>query len=160
MGVVVSDTSPLRALHHLQLLYLISELYQQVLIPPAVQEELVRPRRRFPAIEISQIPGAVVQAPEAVADVIELKNHLQAGEAEAIVLAKELGAELLIDEKAGRTIARERGLRITGTVGLLVECRRRRLIPAVVPLLERLRSELGFYLSDELIREAAREGRE
>jgi uncharacterized protein len=157
MRLVVSDTSPIRALDHLQRLELLSQLFEAVLIPPAVREELTRPSKRFRAIDVAEIPGAIVRAPANVDQVRELQRQLQAGEAEAIALAKEIEAELLIDEKAGRLIAIQQGVRVTGVVGLLVESRRRGLIPAVVPMLTRLRLELGFYLSDALIRRAERE---
>ncbi len=160
MRLVVSDTSPIRALEHLQQLDLLSQLFEVVLIPPAVREELAHPSRRFKPVEIAQIPGATMRAPANMDHVRDLQRQLQPGEAEAITLAQELEADLLIDEKAGRQIAIQRGLRVTGTVGVLVESRRRGLIPAVAPLLEELRSELGFYLSDDLIRRAQRESGE
>ena len=57
MIVVVSDTSPIRALHHLQLLDLFSRMYGTVLIPPAVASELESPAKAFAPVPISQIPG-------------------------------------------------------------------------------------------------------
>lgn len=160
MRLVVSDTSPIRALDHLQRLDLLSQLFEAVLVRPAVRDKLARPRGRFRAIEVAQIPGASVQAPTDVDRVRELQRQLQAGEAEAIALAEEVQADLLIDERAGRLIAMQRGVRVIGVVGLLVESRGRGLIAAVVPLLEQLRSELGFYLSDEVIQRARRESGE
>lgn len=157
MRLVVSDTSPIRALDHLGRLDLLGQLFEVVLIPPAVREELLQPRRRFRSIDAVRIPGARIQGPADVERVRELCRVLQTGEAEAIVLAEESEADLLVDERAGRAIAVQRGLRVTGTVGLLVEARRRGLIPKVVPLLKQLRLELGFYLSDTLIEFARRE---
>lgn len=78
-------------------------------------------------------------------------DQIQKGEAEAITLAEEIGAKLLIDEMAGRGIALSMGLHVTGVVGVLIEAKQKNLIPAVIPLLERLRSELGFYLSDRFL---------
>lgn len=158
--LVVSDTSPIRALDHLQLLDLLSRLFEVVLIPPAVRDELARPRRRFRAVDVVQIPGATIQAPADLTRVRELERELQAGEAEAIALAEEVQAELLVDERVGRLAAVQRGLRVTGTVGLLVEACRRGMIPSVAPLLERLRSELGFHLTDDLIELARHESGE
>jgi predicted nucleic acid-binding protein len=51
----------------------------------------------------------------------------------------------------------QRGLHVTGTVGVLVQARGRGLVRAVVPLLDQLRTELGFYLADDLIEEVRRE---
>ena len=157
MPIVVSDTSPVRALDFLGRLDLLSHLFETVFIPPAVRDELLRPRKRFRSIRIDEIPGAVLRAPSDEARVRELLECLQAGEAEAIALAAELGAELLIDETAGRVIANEMGLRFTGAVGVLVGSKARGLIPAVMPALECLRHELGFFLSPKLLEEVRRE---
>jgi predicted nucleic acid-binding protein len=152
--IVVSHTSPVRALDHLELLSILGQLYESVLIPPAVEQELRRPRPRFKTITIAEIPKAIVVQPANTQHVEALSRQLQLGEAEAIALAEELAADLLIDERAGRRIALDRGVHITGVVGLLFEARRRRIIPSVSPLLHRLQTELGFYLSANLLRMA------
>ncbi len=152
--LVVSDTSPIRALHHLHRLDLLSHFFEVVLIPPAVRDELVRPHPRLCSITIAQVPHAIVQSPLDMAWVRQLQQLLQTGEAQAIALAAQINAPLLIDERAGRSIARRHGLRVTGVVGLLVASRKHGLIPAIAPLLEQLQTELGFFLSDDLIRDA------
>jgi predicted nucleic acid-binding protein len=151
MAVIVSDTSPLRALDHLGRLDLLTAVFDRVVVPPAVRDELLHPRRRFKPIEIAAIPHAVVQAPANSRRVSELCRELQTGEAQAIALAEELDVQLLIDEMAGRTVAQRLGLRTTGVVGLLVEAKSRGLVDRVIPSLERLRSELGFFLSAKLV---------
>jgi uncharacterized protein len=153
MAIVVSDTSPIRTLAHLGQLRLLGRLFDVVLIPPAVRDELARPRPRFQPIDISIIPGAQLRAPTNVEKVNQLREELQAGEAEAIALAEEINADLLIDEMAGRKIAIQLGVHVTGVVGVLIEAKRRQLISAVIPLLNRLRNELGFFLSDKLMTE-------
>jgi predicted nucleic acid-binding protein len=122
MSIVVSDTSPVRALDCLRQLDLLSRLFDSVLVPPAVRDELLRPRKRFRPVRLEDIPGAVLRTPSDTTRVAELLGRLQAGEAEAIALAAELGADLLIDEMAGRRIASEMGLRITGVVTFLTSC--------------------------------------
>lgn len=101
-----------------------------------------------------------MRAPTAIDRVEELLHELQRGEAEAIALAEELGADLLIDEKAGRKVAIRLGLRVTGVVGLLVEAKHKGHIPAVLPMLERLRDDLGFYLSPKLFEDVRRDAQE
>lgn len=157
MPVVVSDTSPIRTLYHLKQLDLLSRLFDEVF---AVRHELARPRPRFKAIDISGIAGARLQAPSNVERVRELRSQLQAGEAEAIALANELKVDLLIDEMAGRKIAIQLGVHVTGVIGVLIEARKRGLITAVVPLLDNLRNELGFFLSDKLINDIRRDLKE
>lgn len=76
---------------------------------------------------------------------------LDPGEAEAIALAEELRANvLLIDELAGREVASHGGFTVLGTLGILLEAKQRSLCPAVRPLLDRLRVELNFFVSPGL----------
>jgi len=79
-----------------------------------------------------------------------LRRELDAGEAEAIALAIEVNAELLLmDDKIGRRIAQFLNVPCIGTVGVLLEAKAKGLVPAIKPILDALRN-LGFYLSDEL----------
>ena len=57
---------------------------------------------------------------------------------------------VLIDEIAGRKVAISLGLKPSGLLGLLIEAKRRALIPAVLPLLDRLRDDARFYIDDDL----------
>jgi predicted nucleic acid-binding protein len=63
MAIVVSDTSPIRALHHLGILRVLESLYGRVYVPDAVAEELRRPSRRFPAFEPNAFPFLFIEAP-------------------------------------------------------------------------------------------------
>jgi uncharacterized protein len=80
---------------------------------------------------------------------------LNAGEAEAIVLAKEISADrLLIDERKGRRLAQAEGVRVIGLVGVVLLAKRKGLIPNARELIERLVNEAGVYLDPELINSA------
>ena len=80
MAIVVSDTSPLRALSHLDLLELLPALFDEVLVPPAVVAELATPRALLPAIAPERIPFVVVRAPVDRRRVSEFERELDAGE--------------------------------------------------------------------------------
>jgi uncharacterized protein len=86
-----------------------------------------------------------------------LEEALDAGEAAAITLAQLLGATvLLIDERKGRAAARERGLNVRGTLGVLVEARRAGHVPLLGAMLDALRSQ-GFRVAPALVSEALRQ---
>ncbi len=154
MPVVVSDTSPIRALAHLDLLPLLNELYDEVAIPPAVFAELTRAGKLFAPLSPAELARFQLQEP--VIHVAETAEFLEldVGEREAIRLAIELSADgLLIDENCGRRVATMYGLRITGTLGILGQAKRRGLIANVGSLMDRLQREINFFISPALRRE-------
>jgi uncharacterized protein len=82
----------------------------------------------------------------------QLLGDLDPGEAEAIALAIEQQADLLvIDERKGREVAKRHQLPIIGLLGILTIAKRRGLIPAVKPLVDRLVEEADFYVSEKLL---------
>lgn len=87
---------------------------------------------------------------------IGLQQSLGKGESEAIVLAKEQRADLLIlDDLAARKRALQEGLVVIGTLGLLERLRERGILPALKPLLDELKAS-GFYMGaeyEELLRQ-------
>ena len=139
MEAVVTDTTPLIALDrsgHLDLLPALFEVHA----PPAVVSEF----GWCPAwLRTSPSPN-----PSRVA---ALRETLDAGEAEAVALAEAPPkARLLIDERKGRRVARSLGLRVIGTVGVLLAAKSRGLIPQVRPLLDALIHDHGLHLSEAL----------
>ena len=151
MAVVVSDTSPIRALSHLGRLEILAALFQEVVVPAAVAAELEQPRPRFAPVAVRGLPFVRVRSPQDRNAVDELRETLGPGEAEAIILAEELHAEaILIDEAAGRAVALQRGLRPIGVLGTLLRAKERGLIREISPLLDRLQNELGFFISSKL----------
>lgn len=155
--IVVSDSGPFIALARIGYLYLLQSLYGQLSIPPAVLREVVTLGRGRPGAE--ELDAAnwiqVVEVSDMVA-VQLLRERLDAGESEAIVLALELHADLLlIDEARGRRIAEIRNLKKTGTVGTLVMAKRHGLITTITPLLDALLAS-GFRMSEELYNQAQR----
>lgn len=97
-----------------------------------------------------------VQNPQPSKFLTALKLELDIGEAEAIALAKEIGADLLIiDERLGRDVARREGLKITGVLGIVLEAKQSGLISTVRPILDELiqiaRFRIDPKLRDEVI---------
>ena len=93
-----------------------------------------------------------------------LKTHqesLDAGESEAIALAIEAKADLLLmDERLGRRTAQHMGLKVTGVIGVLVDAKHKGMVPAIRPQLDALRDRAGFRVSDELYRRVIMDERE
>ncbi|MGQ9657856.1 MAG: DUF3368 domain-containing protein [Fimbriimonadales bacterium] len=143
----IVDTSCLIGLSHLHLLSLPLAFYEAVLIPPSVQAE-------FGELEA----GYCIQSPANRDLVVSLCLTLGRGEAEVIALGLEkrqegIGCELVLDDRRARQIAHEFGLRVVGTVGLLVRAKRQGHVGSVRELLERLQAG-GFRLSTDLLKQA------
>jgi uncharacterized protein len=80
-----------------------------------------------------------------------LQGKLDHGEAEAIALALELQADLLLmDERLGRIEAARFGLRFIGTLGVLIEAKARGHLQEIKPVLDELRTNAGFRMSEAL----------
>jgi uncharacterized protein len=153
VAVVVSDTSPLRCLNHLDLLDLLPRLFGTVLIPPAVADELRRPGPGIRPFDPAAVRSVEIRAPGDVKLVQRLVMRLHLGESEALALAVEVKPDaVLIDEKTGRAVAKELGLVPLGVLGTLVKAKRAGLIAAVAPLVTRLRHELDFRVSAQVER--------
>ncbi len=151
MAVVVSDTSPIRALAHLGLLDALSKLFDQVFVPPGVASELADPPTSFQRIEVAAFPFLVVRAASNAKRIEELCEELDRGEAEAVALAEEVHADaLLIDEATGRHVALRLGLAPLGTLGILLRAKNQGLCGEIRPLLTVLQDELRFFISPAL----------
>ncbi|HXU40200.1 MAG TPA: DUF3368 domain-containing protein [Blastocatellia bacterium] len=151
---VVSDSSPLIALAAINSLDLLQALYGSIHIPDEVYEE-VAVRGRYPTTAIASIPWIIRRTVADMQQVAQFRNSgLDPGESEAITLALELPASLLlVDELAARKIARQQGLAITGVVGVLIDAKESGLITSIKPLLGKLVTA-GFYCSPRLIAHA------
>ena len=117
--IVVSDTSPVLNLARIGRLQLLPSLFHQVLIPSAVYEELNEYKHDLPStIDFTSERWLTIASPNDQIRVKQLREHLDAGEAEAIVLALERGAVLLlVDERRGRRTATAAGPHSYGSPG-------------------------------------------
>jgi predicted nucleic acid-binding protein len=113
---VVSDTTPLNYLILIGHVDVLPNLFGKLLIPPAVIREMRHPKAPAAvAVWTSRLPAWIeVKAPQ-----IDLRLGIGAGEDEAISLAVELGAALLLDDKKARAAAEGRGLLTIGTIAIL-----------------------------------------
>jgi predicted nucleic acid-binding protein len=151
---IVSNASPLIALIRIGQLDLLRQLYSEILIPEAVWHEVVVEGADQPGAEaVSSASWIVPRTVTNRALVHGLQQELDAGEAEAIALAVEMDAPLLLmDERLGRDTARHFGMRYTGVVGVLIEAKRKGIVQAIQPHLDALRDLAGFRVSEALYR--------
>ncbi len=129
MLIVVADTSPILNLERIGRVDLLPALYSQVLIPSVVSAELA-------TFNVGPPLSAWISVAEPANEplVRRLRSDLDSGEAEAIALAVERQAMLLlIDQKHGRRIAETFGLQVTGLIGILADAKEARLIERVRP---------------------------
>jgi predicted nucleic acid-binding protein len=87
------------------------------------------------------------------------KTELDDGEAEVLVLEKKASL-LLLDETAARAIAESRRLPFTGSIGCLAEAKRLGIIPAVRPILDVMRTEARFWISENLYQRVLKDNNE
>jgi len=122
--IVVSDSGPLISLMKAAQLDLLHSLYGEVLIPEAVYSELTTNERYSEeAEEIKSSPFIrVVSVGERKAvDILRRATGLDLGESEAIVYADDNKADiLLMEEDAGRKVAKSMGIRVRGSIGILL----------------------------------------
>jgi predicted nucleic acid-binding protein len=148
--IVVADTSPLNYLIQIEADNLLQQLYGQILIPAGVLEELKHPSA--PAAVrawLHRLPDWIQIRPAPAKPDLELAD-LGIGEQQAIQISSELGADLLlIDERKGRAAAIRRGLRTTGTLGVLLSAAQLHWIDAEQAY-RRLLAETTFRTSENL----------
>ncbi|MDZ8185375.1 MAG: DUF3368 domain-containing protein [Nostoc sp. ChiSLP02] len=152
--IVISNTSAITNLAAIQYLQLLPQLYTQVIIPEAVYRELTDIKPDVPGTSEVQAASWLEIRQVTNCETIERLRYevrLDPGESEAIALALELSADLLlIDERRGRAEAHRLGLRITGLLGILIEAKHQNLIIAVKPLMDALISTSEFRVSPAL----------
>jgi hypothetical protein len=130
-------------LERIERLDLLSSSFNQILIPPQVQDEF--------GIALNWLHIQEVRDKNLL---LALRVGLDEGEAAAIALAMEYPeAILILDDLKARTIAQQMGLKIMGTIGLILRCKRTGIISEVQPVLNQLQS-VGFYITDSLFQKA------
>ena len=123
--IVIADTTPIITLMKLQRLDLLEKLFDTVIVPNAVFEELISNSNYLTeakmVVECPFLKRLEVSDRQSIKILREVVG-LDAGESEAIALAEENHADLLIiDERKGRRVAKQMEIKITGTIGILLQ---------------------------------------
>lgn len=147
--IVVSDTTPFIALAKIERLSVLPALFKIVRIPDAVYREIVDGNLTG-ADEMRAAPWLRVEPLQDPIKATVLSMTLDYGEACAIALALELGADLfLADDRRARRSAAMLGLRVKGTIGLLIAAYRIGLITDLCFELDRLK-QVGIWIDESL----------
>ena len=147
--IVVSNTSPITNLATICRLDLLVQLYGQLFVPAAVKRELDAVPWQAEIVSATTWMQFRDVANRSLVDSLHLE--LDPGECEAIALAVEMRADLvLLDDKIARAIARHLKLRYIGLCGVLIAAKRAGFIGAVAPILDELRTKAGFWISPPL----------
>lgn len=149
MPKVISNTTPLISLLKIGQLELLREIYETIIIPEAVLAEIEKGKDKPYYTDVSQLDWVSIQE---IKDkkVLSYFFDLDAGEAEVIVLATEIGADLvIIDETLGRRFAKHADLKVTGTIGILIKAKEIGLVEKISPLLDEMQKK-GIWINNKL----------
>lgn len=148
MSETVCDTSPLQYLFQIGLLEVLPALYGHIVVPLAVVEEIDVGRRvgiRLPDVRL--LPWARLEAVDAGPG--DFPRLLGPGERDVLAFAlRTPGSRVILDDAAARQYASQAGLKVVGTIGILLLAKARGLVDSIAPFIEMLDS-LGFRLHAE-----------
>jgi len=142
--VVVVDSTCLIGLERVDRLDLLPNLYDTIIIPPAVAREF--------GVSLEWLR---VEPPDDQALVDSLLIAVDEGEAEVIAVARERGYMAILDDRRARVVAKRLGIVVVGTVGVLLRAKRAGLLPSLRPVLNEL-EDGDFRMSAALRTEALR----
>jgi predicted nucleic acid-binding protein len=146
---VVLNASPLIALLAIRQEGLLPALFAEVLLPPAVREEIEAGWLKDPNVaRLERLTWPIMPPAEPIPETV-LGWGLGRGESSVLALAHRVGCTAVLDDLAARRCARFLGVPVVGTGRLLVLAKQRKLIPSVRDQLDQLRAN-GFRLSKRL----------
>ncbi len=140
----VSNTTPIISLSSIGKIEILNDIFQEIIIPQAVYEE-IKAKKSYGYNEVD-LSFITVQTIRNIDHQTHLLNQLDIGEAQAIVLSKEINADnTIIDENSGYTIAKESGLNVIRTLSILLKAKEMNVITDVKPLLDEMISKGRWY---------------
>ena len=146
--MIVSDAGPLIVLLKTNKLSILKDLFGTVTVPAAVYDEITaKEQEKALFLKIEWIKPAKIKKDNG--DGL-LEKLVDKGEAEAIILAKELKVSLLVDDAKARKYARLLNVEVIGTLGLLKMAKTRGVIVSVKATIRDMLAE-GYYIDSRLI---------
>ena len=145
--VVIVNSTPIIALLDIGQIDILKALYDEVIIPEAVRNEVTVKDEHI----LDNYAWIKIKAIKNTAAKDTFISSLHDGEVEVMILAKELSSDLvIIDDSLARRYAKHQGLTITGTVGVILRAKHKGIIGSVKPLLDDLVNS-DFYVSESVI---------
>ncbi|MDR2428312.1 MAG: DUF3368 domain-containing protein [Candidatus Margulisbacteria bacterium] len=140
--LVVADTSPLISLAVIDKLDILDKFFPKLYLPAAVWQEISAYAERLNIPQIKRYKTRVRNIKNAEASI----SFMDRGEAEAIVLCREMKADyLLLDDKKARLIAETLGFSCVGTLAVLLKAKKEKLISNLRPLFRKLLKNKRYY---------------
>jgi predicted nucleic acid-binding protein len=141
---IVCDSSTLIALERINHLWLLEKFAEEILIPHAVNKEIKKKKG-------VNLPVCVrIEEAKDKLYIQQNRKNLHIGEVEAIALAKDIKADLVIlDDKEARKLAEKEGLKVTGLLALVIMAKKRGIIARVKPIVDDLR-RYGFFIGKDI----------
>lgn len=157
--IVVSNSTILIGLARINKLDLLKKLFSKVYIPDTVFSELTRTGNTG-ASDIKKVSYLERISPKDEKQVALLLGSLDRGEAEVLVLSKELNADLvLLDEEKARKVVVIAGFEVMGLMGVLLTAKRCGFLKAIKPLIEELKKK-KFRVAEDIIAEILKSAEE
>jgi len=149
MRKIVSNTTPIITLLTISKLELLQQIYGQIFIPKGVYEEIEQGKDKQFYADLTKFEWITIKSIKD-REPIKYLHDLDKGEAEVIVLANELKADLvIIDERLGREFAEYFNLKVTGTIGILLKAKELGFIEKIKPLINQM-IDNGIWINKKL----------
>jgi predicted nucleic acid-binding protein len=139
----IADTSTLLALDKIGVSQLLCDLYSEIILPEAVVNEYGTPN--LSCVSIRQVRSHLM-------NLLRQDLNLGRGESEVIALGVETGTRVIIDDAKARKVAESLGLKVVGTIGILIKAESLGLIASAYQESLKLQRK-GFYVSNNVIEE-------
>lgn len=147
---IISDTSCFIILRNIGELELLQKVYGQVVTTLEIANEYGEPLPEW--VEISTVKDKYRQQ--------LLEMQIDKGESSAIALAIEIpNSTIILDDYKARKIAKQLGITFTGTLGVIIKAKLKKIIPSIKPLLDKIK-QTNFRLSAEIELQALKEADE
>lgn len=149
--ILIADSSALIALACCDCLSVLESMFGSVKVPIAVFEEVSGLNKPYAQkLAVFLVDKVVSLEPH---DLLEISGDADLGELEAMALYKRLQADLLLlDDRRARKLALLNGIRVVGSLGVMLRAKEQMLIPEIAPLIAVMRAN-GIYISQELVKQ-------